>query len=207
VAEHAQTPTLTYDNLPTGSTLLREYDGDDGIIITAPACEPDRFVKRRLRRRAALPAAWISAGVIALTMLVFGPQAYAHRNTLPRWTSLLATACCALLFAFVWWVRYLELLQHAREWLARSTTIGVKKEKLLIVAILRVPIAREFLRESVRDVRVVRNLRKSTFGEGPPLDALQIIFNDNLSLGLMVGRDPIELNWTAKTLKEFLSRG
>ena len=197
-------PALTYDNLPPHSSLLREYSAD-GITITAAAREPDRYIRRRTRRRAAVSAGWISAGVLALCLVVFGGQAYANRYFMPWWTGALAGVFCAVLFVFIWQVRYAGLIDAIHRALDQNTILAVRGGRLLIESSGAMGSESwDVARDQVREIAVLKNFRRSRWGEEQPLDCLRIELGDERIIHILLGRDHAELVWISKILKEAL---
>jgi hypothetical protein len=198
--------TLAYDNLPPHSTLLREYS-DDGITITAQAQEPDKHVRWRVRRRAAASAAWVCAAAIALGLIIFGQQTYEHRHLLPRWTSILAGVFGAALFGFIWHVRYLALLDATTLALSQNTIIAAQGDRLLIET--SGPLGKqsvEYARDQIRRIRIIKNFRRSKWGEEQPLDCLRIIHQDGGQMNVLIGRDRAELRWAQRELESRLHK-
>ena len=197
-------PALTYDNLPPHSALLREYT-DDSITITAAAREPDPHLKRGLLRRAAPYAAVVSALLLFICGIVFGPMAYAHRNFLPGWTGILAAVFSGLLFVFVWRVRYFSLIDETTRALSGNTILTARPEQFLIeFSDASGTLSWDLSPSQIQDISVTRNVRRGVWlKETPPLDGLRITVRDGPCFSVLVGREISELRWVARTLKEF----
>jgi hypothetical protein len=206
VAESGQ--RLTYDNTPAGSTLLREYvDDGAGVIITAAAREPDPLTRRRLRKRAAIPAAWISAAVVVLCAAIFAKQAYANRNMLPWWTGALAALFGGALFIFVWQVRYLGLLESSRMALTQNSIIAVRRRRLLIES--SGPLgthSEDLLLDQIADVRVASGLIPPSARDHSPHDGIAIRLNDGRVVVALLGRTSSELRWVVDVLNELRAK-
>jgi len=191
---------LTYDNLPAGSSVLREYV-DGGLRVTAPAGEVSSALRRLTARRAAVPAAVITAAALLLCMLAFGSTALGHRNLLPWWWPILFGLFCAALFLFVWQVRYVNQLDALERALAQNTIIAARHGRLLIESSGPLGAASVDLpREQIAAIGVRYNHRRGQWGQEQPIDCLAIVPRQGEVLLVLGGRLPDELLWVRDAL-------
>lgn len=198
---------LPYDDLPPGSTLLREYTAD-AITITARAGEPDDAVRRHLKSTSAIWACFPSAAAILICLLVFARPLWAHRDHLPWWTAIVFAIFVAAVHALLWQTRYLRLIESVENAFEQTTILRIDRLRLLIES--TGPLGTRSVDWSASDVRAIRVAALEPSDEPrvrEPLGAVRIDLITGESAFIFAGRTPAELIWVGRMLRQFLGSG
>jgi hypothetical protein len=195
----AAASVLTYDNLPRRSALLREVL-PDGIIITSAAREPDQHARASARNGAVIAAAAISGAALLICATIFGAQAYAHRNTLPRGTGLIAGVFCIALFAFVWQLKSVARIHALGRALAQNTVLAARAGRVLVESIgplgetsLDVPCS------MIGEIRVIKRIRLDRC-DGQAFSCLEIELANSQRVQTLLGHDLSDLIFVKRAL-------
>jgi len=191
---------LSYDELPAGSDLRREYHGDGSVTITSPAGEPSVAVRRAAAQRHALTGAAFAAVVIAGILWGVWPQ-FVRLDTARRAVvlgMLVVVAGGAFLLAWkVWYSGDLDLLTKARR---ESVVLHAGASGLLIETAGP---------RGEQSYAISANQPGRISVHGWRWDAIRVPHlklerpNDPTVL-LFAGRHPAELEWVAATLRQAL---
>jgi hypothetical protein len=195
--------SLTYDNLPPGSTILREWK-DGSLTMTFAAQEVGDAEIRRAARQAAVSMSWMVLILIAIFggMLVL---VIPRGLVLDRMTSLpilaLALLAAGALFAMIWLDGRRTLLDDMQKSLAEQTVLIMNASSVGIQ--IQGP-DREFV------VVIERDQIKSIMPRIPlfRLHAASLsIQRDGLApLEILSGRPPAELEWVAQTIRQIIGQ-
>jgi hypothetical protein len=200
----AAAPGLSYDELPEGSQLRREFDGRGGVTITAPAGELPASVRRSVARAGLVPASL----AFGLCVLVVGAIVFvaARANRLDPNLRTAAVVTLAVLgggvFLFVWLTHYSMLAYALLDARRQSTVLHADARRLLVETTspsgdksVAIPV------ESIESIRVtpaaLDPLRPSV-----PVPCLKLALRDGTSHLLLGGHHLAELEWVAAGLTE-----
>jgi hypothetical protein len=193
---------LTYDNLPPGSSILREWNGET-LILSSPAGELSSRARKRAAGRAALQASWTTTAIFLIIVLLGISFTYPQNTSrlLSPWILALAALCFACTFLLNWNERWRAMRDDAESGLNEQTILAIGPERIDIEIegpkrTISVSHRREFILDIAAHVDFVQRRP----------DRLVIHFNDGCSLELLLGRAPAELEWIAKTLRQVIDR-
>lgn len=194
--------TLTYDNLPPGSTILREWK-DGALTIIAAAREIDPFARSRVLKRTAIYAAWTTAITFGALLVC----AVAINIPLPPTLLLnpivfsLTVLCFGALFLLLWTDRWHRA--HDRlEWdLKEQTVILARPNELRIESDgPRGVLSRVLRRDEILDISAYNEFAQEL------QDRLVIHLKAGGRIQLLFGRLPAELDWVARTLQQVIDQ-
>jgi hypothetical protein len=193
---------LTYDELPAGSDLRREYHDGGAVTITSPAGEPSAAVRRALAQRHAVAAAGLDGGLTAIALSVAWPL-FARLDAVERGVALaLLVVVSGGAFLLVWKAWYgndLDLVAEARQ---ETAILHADASRLLIeTAGPRGERSFEIPAEDVEKIGVVGWRREELL-----IPHLKIDRARAPALQLLAGRHPVELDWVAATVRQALRR-
>lgn len=193
---------LTYDNLPPGSTILREWD-DGTLILTAGTRELDAAGRSRAARRAALEASWTSL-VIFVIVALLALSMNAPQNTSRLLSPLvigLSAICFGMLFLLHWHERWRSLRDATERGLDEQTVLMARADSLQIeLEGRRRSLSLKLCAGDIFDIEV----QVAFIQRGP--DRLLIRLRAGETIELLLGRSPTELEWVAKTLRQIIDR-
>jgi hypothetical protein len=190
--------SLTYDNLPPGSSILREWK-DGALTIISASRELDQHDRRRAAKMAAISSLWLTmatGGVTAGMLLTFlPPNTSLILRQIPVIILVIVVGLC--MFGMFW----LDLKRGAE----RRLEHGLAQHTLLIVSASEIGIeiagATTLLR--IEDVSSIA-IASSLFGLHP--GSVVIRTRTTRPMQLFPGRSPSELRWLAKTLRQIIDR-
>lgn len=197
-------PALSYDELPEGSELRREYDGRGGLTITAPAGDLPPSVRRALGRAGLAPAA-VALG-LCLGIVGFVVLQAARSNRLDP--SLRTAALVTLgflgvgVFLFVWLTYYSMRSYALTDARRRSTVVHADASRLLVEIVG--PAGEESLDTRVGDIVAFEVAHAPPDGSGrpAPVPCLRVALRDGSARVILAGHHLAELSWAAAALAE-----
>ena len=193
---------LAYDDLPPGSDIRREYDGDT-VKITVPAGEPPAASRRAVAQAALVSGAISSWAALLLAFVVFAYFVRINRisGTPLVWAVAFFAIFCTAIVGLVTWVRYgmkLEDLQAGRR---QTTVMAITPIRLVIETSGPFGIAGyDIPQAQIVSVFVDRDVTRDADGRGRKLDRLQIQLAGGKRVWFLPGRDGGELRWVARAL-------
>jgi hypothetical protein len=196
-------PTLTYDDLPPGSALRREYHAG-GVRITVPGGEPSEAALRDARQQSLIFAAAITAllVLVAVPLMTLLRREANNIDALPRWLVAPFGVCCAaavLLIAHFRYAAQRDLLEKAHQSVGlieagggrlRIETAGPEGEHSYSLA-----------RDQVKDVRPARRPAPRWVLE---MSCLAIERTRGPTIHVFPGRTDPELRWIASSIRQAL---
>lgn len=193
---------LSYDELPEGSVLRREYDGRGGVTITAPAGELPTAVRRSAARNALLPAtaAFVACNVaIGLVLLQL-----ARTNRLDPSLRGAAAVTLAVLsggvFLFVWLTRYLALCEALASARRFASVLHADATRLLVeTAGTADPRSLEVATGNIVSMKIGPCVLDRDRGPAG-IPCLQLLLRDGTVRQILDGHHPEELRWVAASL-------
>jgi hypothetical protein len=197
-------PGLSYDELPEGSELRREYDGLGGVTIAAPAGELPPSVRRSIGRAGLFPASL----AFGLCVIVVGAALFyaARINRLDPNLRAAAIITLAVLgggvFLFVWLTHYSMQAYALLDARRQSTILHANARRLLIETTSPAGAKSvELDAESIESITVtpaaLDPMRPSV-----PVPCLKLVLRDGTSHLLLGGHHLAELEWVAAALAE-----
>lgn len=194
--------TLSYDDLPPGSDIRREYHGQL-VKITVPAGEPPASARRAVAQAALVSGAISSWAFLLLALIVFGYFVRMNRiiGAPLNWAIAFFAVFCTAIVALVAWVRYgmkLEDLQAGRQ---QATVVAVTPERLVVETSGPFGMAGyEAPGEQIVSVSIGRDIVRDIDGRARRLDRLVLQLAGGRRIALLPGRDRTELRWVARAL-------
>ncbi|HEV2294211.1 MAG TPA: hypothetical protein VGR35_10160 [Tepidisphaeraceae bacterium] len=193
---------LSYDDLPPGSDIRREYHGEL-VKITVPAGEPPAAAKRVIAQAALVSGAISSWAFLLLALIVFGY--FVRMNRIAggplNWAIAFFAIFCTAIVALVSWVRYgmkLEDLQAGRR---QATVIAVTPRRLVVETSGPFDVASyDIPEEQLVGVSIGRAGVRDADGRLRKLDRLVIQLAGGRRIPLLPGRDRTELRWVARAI-------
>jgi hypothetical protein len=208
---------LSYDDLPLGSDLQREYHPSSGqpgttVTITVPGGEIPPDLRRRESRASMVRA----AAVAAVLVLILGFAAFGvYRDNLRRLgpglrlgAQALAITFTVCLFLLVWRIdrdTRLEAFGKARR---QATVLHANRYGLL--AETTGPFGQASHRIAVGRIRALAVARVALHDVGPPSVALRwlvVHLDSGPSLHLLPGREEAEIRWVMQSVERALQDG
>lgn len=195
---------LTYDTLPSHSTLRREVH--QGVLtIAAAAQEPNERMKRVARLRSAVPAALLSGALLVAFLAAIGSTYLDHRRYIGAALGAVLLVAfvifCGALFLLVWRAQFAARVDALELALKQTTVLAASPGRLFVESAGPLgQVSHEFAAEAPM-MRVARSAAH------PSLSCLEISAPDRLPLQLLAGRDESELRWVARALTRALSTG
>ena len=199
-----QTVALAYDELPAGSTLRRQFDGQGGVTITAPAGEVSESVRQQVSRAALLPAAVAFVSCVS----VIGPIVL-HQIRINRIDPQLRSAALLMLgvlatgvFLFVWLIRRSSLWNAVADARRRASILHVTAERMLVE--VASPTGEESLELAVSQMLALKvgPAALDATGTSAAVLCLQVLLRDGRTSLLLGGHHPVELGWVAAAVSE-----
>ena len=200
----ATAPALSYDELPEGSVLRREFDGRGGVIITAPAGEPPAAVLRAAVRTAVVPAALAAtACLLVVGLLVFDAARSNRLDPALRGAAVVTLAVLTGgLFLFVWLTRY-SMMAYALADARRCSTMLHADSKRLTMEMVA-PNRSESLElpaDRILSVRPAAIRVDARWTASVAVPCLVVAVRDGGGPHhLLQGHHPAELHWVASAL-------
>ena len=208
---------LSYDDLPPGSDLRREYDpsaNDPAAVVTiiVPGGAVPADVRRKESRAALVRAAWLAAVLV----LILGFAAYvAYRDNVRRLdpglrlgAQALAIAFTLCLFLLLWRIDRdvrLDALGRAR---LQATILHANHQELLIETSGPFGQASHRLaRDKVRGFTVEHFAPAEASLVAVALRWLVVHLDDGSSVRLLPGREAAEIRWVVLSLQKALHAG
>jgi hypothetical protein len=195
---------LSYDELPQGSNLRREYDDAGGVTISAPAGDPSPAVLRAAMREGVGSAAALCGICLVIGGLVLVPIFRSNRiDPVLRVPAMVALGVlCTGVFLLAWRANYAGR--------AHALSLGRRQATVLHANAARVLIETSgpTINES-HDVPVER-ITSWLVSPGPtgndsshgPLPCLTLLLSDGSSLQLLHGHHESEIRWAAGALSD-----
>jgi len=194
--------TLSYDDLPPGSDIRREYAGET-VKITVPAGEPPTSAKRAAAQAAMVSGAISSWAFLLLALVVFVYFVRMNRisGTPLNWAVAFFAIFCTAIVALVAWVRFgmkLEDLQAGRR---QAAVIAVTPQRLMVETSGPFGIAGyDVPREQFVRTYVAHEVLRDSDGRARRLDHLVLQLAGGKRLWILPGRDRAELTWVAHAI-------
>jgi hypothetical protein len=200
----AAAPGLSYDELPEGSQLRRQFDGRGGVTITAPAGELPPSVRRSVARAGLVPAslAFGLCVVVVGALLLFAARA----NRLDPNLRTAAVVTLAVLgggvFLFVWLTHYSMLAYALLDARRQSTVLHADARRLLVETTS--PAGDKSIEIPTDSIESIRVSPAALDPSRPsvPVPCLKVGLRDGTSHLLQGGHHPAELEWVAAALAE-----
>jgi hypothetical protein len=192
------TETLTYDNLPPGSTILREWK-DGALTIISAARELDKSDRRRAATMAAISAGCLTmavGGVTGAVFLTFLPPSVSLILRQPP-VIMLVMVVGLCMFAMFWLDLKRGAVRHLERGLGQHTVLIISADEMGIeiggsTRVIRI--------QDVSSVEVVGSFFGLHSG------SVVIKTRNTMPIQLLPGRPPAELRWLAKTLRQIIDR-
>ena len=202
-AEHrlAQPQALSYDDLPPGSDLRREYGEGGSVAITAPAGEPSDAARRAAFHSTGVFAALFAAGLMAIfagSFILDGPPPIDPR--LRGLAAVLFAVVCGGVFLLAWRAGFttrLDLLAKERR---QTTLLHASPVRLLIET--SGPEGDQSIDLPADKIRWIHPTPEGLLGgvSREPVPCLKLTMLDGSVYRLLRGRHRGELTWVANTL-------
>jgi hypothetical protein len=191
--------SLTYDNLPPGSTILREWKNGALTIISASR-ELDKQDRRRATKMAALSSFWLTTatgGVMGAALLTFLPPPNVSLRLLQIPVIILAIIFGLCMFGVFW----LDMRRAAERHLER----GLAQHNVLIVTTSEIGIE---IAGSDTVLRIEEVCSVAIAGSGFRLHPGSVVITSRAGQAIEIfrGRPPAELQWLAKTLRQIIDQ-
>jgi hypothetical protein len=193
---------LSYDDLPPGSDIRREYDGEL-LKITIPAGEPPAFARRALAQAAMASGAVSSWAFLLLALLVFAYFVRMNRIAGPplTWAVAFFAVFCTAIVLLVAWVRYGLMLEDLQAGRRQATVMAITPDRLVIETSGPFGIAGyAWGREQMVSVAAGRDVLRDDQGRARRLERLQVQIVGGKRIMLLPGRDSVELRWVARAI-------
>ncbi len=193
---------LAYDDLPPGSDIRREYDGEL-VKITVPAGEVPSAARRAVAQAALVSGAVSSWAFLLLALVVFAYFVRINRvtGTPLTWAIAFFAVFCTALVALIAWVRYGMLLEDLQAGRRQATVIAVTPSRLVVETLGPFGAAgHDVPAEEVVAVSVGREIVRDHDGRGRRLERLLIQLAGGGRVMLLPGRDRAELTWVARAV-------
>lgn len=195
---------LQYDDLPEGSLLRRQCEGNGGVTITAPrVAELPLAVRRTLTWNTALSAAYACATVATILGVILLVLVRMHRlDPRLRLAAVVTTGVLvAGIFLFAWSCEY-SLRASAFSYARRvSTVLYADAQRVLVeTALYDEP---HSVGVRVADVAALRVVREPPAGaaELRPVPCLKLVRHDGTWVHLLEGYMEAELCWAASAIR------
>jgi hypothetical protein len=203
-------PMLAYDDLPPGSDIRREYDGDGEarqVTITVPAGEPPTPVMRVALFDSFASGARTMSALLLLAFLLFTiglrnnrvsgvPLAYA-------WAFF--AVFCAALVLLVAWVRYGLQLDAIRYGRRQMTVLAATPTRLLIETAGPFGVASyDFARERIAGLSVARGVLRDERNLPRRVTHVALSLSDGRTICLLPARDERELLWICGAVRQVM---
>ena len=195
------TVPLAYDDLPPGSDIRREYDGES-VQITVPAGEPPAAVIKQAAYDALSRGAASSWALLLLAFVAFylGIRANRISGATLLWAWTFFAAFCGALVMLVSWIRYGIALDALRTGRRQATIIAATRERLLIeTAGPFGTVSIDLPRERVATIDTAAGVVLDQNERSHRLNYLRI--GEHV---LLPGRDRREVEWVAAALRNVL---
>lgn len=200
----AQPHTLTYDDLPPGSALRRQFGEDGSVAITAPAGEPSHAARRAALHVTGVVAALMSASLLVVLCL-FVPVMSDGRPRIDPALRLLGIILFAVFCGGIFLLNWRTLFDKRMEWLSKarqqSTLLYASPARLLVETS-----GPEGDRSLDLPAEAIHSIRLGPTGLFPrefPC-CLQITATDGSVHRLLTGHHRGELTWVVDTLRQTL---
>ena len=198
---------LSYDDLPPGSDIRRERDGDGTVRITVPAGDPSRAAVRQLIFDAMVWGALGSVPLLLAALVLFyiaiRSQGISGGQLFAAWGSF--GLFCAALIWMVARVRQGAFSEDMRAGRRQSTVIAATRSRLLIETAGPFGNAsKEIGADAVKAIAVRRQIVMDGQARSRMVWHLQIALRDGGTVALLPGRHPTELAIIASTLRQIL---
>jgi hypothetical protein len=193
---------LSYDDLPPGSDIRREYHGEL-VRITVPAGEPPAAAKRAVMQAALISGAVSSWAFLLLAFVVFAYFVRMNRiiGAPLNWAIAFFAVFCTAIIALVAWVRYglkLEDLQAGRR---QATVMAITPQRLVVETTGPFGVdGYEVSADQLVDVSIDRAVVRDRDGRGRRLERMQLLLGGGRRIALLPGRDRAELTWVARAI-------
>ena len=199
---------LAYDDLPPGSDIRRERDGDI-VRIIVPAGEPPRAVRRQTLRDALARGAVESIGLllVALGAFYLGVRAQRISGGLLRVAWGFFAIFCTALVMLVVWVRFGVMSDAVRAGRRQATVIAATPARLLIETTAPFAVAGYDLpAERIREIRIARSRLVDDLGQRRAVNHLSLHLSGGRSIVLLPGRERADLAAVASLLRQSLRK-
>lgn len=201
---------LTYDDLPAGSDVRREFRDDGTIVITVPAGDVPQAARRAAAHMAFASGALFSIGFLAAAFAVFA--LFVRQNRISGapfiWAVAFFAIFCTAIVALVSWVRYRMAIERTEIARRQSTILAISRERALIETTGPFGVAGfDLAIERIAKVDLKRSRMLDNRGHAWRMWHLELTLSVGRSIALLPGRDPTELRWIAGTIREAVKRG
>jgi hypothetical protein len=200
---------LSYDELPEGSDLRRDYRAGGAVTVTAPAGEPSVAARRSLAHRTGVFSAVVCTACMGMALWTAWPAVIRLDAGLRATAAVLFAVLAGGSFLLVWKVGYgarLDLLADA----CRETVVLHADPRGLVIETAG-PRGGQSLDLPAGEIRAIRSaveIRGTGFAGGRlsagSIPCLEIDRATGPALRLLAGRHPAELHWVAATLSQAL---
>ena len=194
---------LSYDDLPTGSDIRREYS--PGMVrIVVPAGEAQLSGMGQVMREAMAWAAAASGPLIMLAGVSFyvGAHVQRLRGDALFYAWVFFAIFCVALVALMGWVRFGVLGDAVRVGHRQMSAIAATPQRLLIETTGPFGVASyDFPAETIRKVSIERSALFDEMSRRRVLNHLTLYLGDGRSICLLPGRDRAELSCVRNMLQ------
>ena len=211
--------TLSYDDLPPGSDIRREYTGsgsgggdgagDDGgvreVKIVVPAGEPPPAAMKVALFDSFASGARSSWALLLLSFLLFYTGLRNNRvgGVSLAWAWGFFAIFCGALVLLIAWVRYGMTLDAIRAGREQMTVLAATPNRLLIETTGPFGIAGyDFPRDNIATLTIRRSVLRDDRNMPRPVLHLAISLRDGRTICILPGRDARELRWVCTSLEQ-----
>jgi hypothetical protein len=184
---------LRYDDLPPGSTIRREWDGE-ALVITIGAERVTARARRRAAEREAVPSALLAAG--AVVFLGSLSLTWLPMRQWPIEAVAAFGAFCFAMFGFVWYLRYRARVEELARVMSQMTVVALRPGRMAIET--HGLLGGGGCDVDAGDAARVGLMRGGTFGGRSGVCSLGIERRDGKVTGVMLGREAEEIEWVAR---------
>ncbi len=185
--------TLSYDDFPVSSTILRERR-DDVLYITVPASEPDERAIRNARMHSAFSAVVVTVYALAVLTVPFVILVWQIKGRLPASAHFLMAVLVVAIFALLWRDYYQQRRDALEAAWGRVAILALGDEEIFVQMDDRE------LTLPRRNVVAISTIGEKLFSKRLPRLVIRM---DNGTVELLEGRDPAELQWVRRRLAEW----
>lgn len=194
---------LSYDDLPAGSDIHREYAPDRSVRITVPASDIPPPVRRAAAHRALVVGAALAVPVLLVALVIFAYAVRTNRVTgVPlAWAVAFFGVFCVAMAALIAWVQYGVLVETAQAARRQTTLIHASPARVLVeTAGPFGTVGYDLPRDRLLWIGVGRGSLTSGRGVTYRVRYITLRMAGERPIHLLPGRDEIELRWVASTL-------
>ena len=203
-------PTLAYDDLPPGSDIRREYEGDGAarqVRILVPAGEPPPPAVRVAMFDSFASGARSSWALLLGALLLFAIGLRNNRvSGVPlAWAWLFFAIFCGALVLLVAWVRYGLALDAIRAGRQQMTVLAATPQRLLIETMGPFGIASyDLARERVGGLTIARGVMRDDRNLPRRVLHVALALTDGRTILILPGRDERELQWIVAAVRQVM---